>query len=117
MIVVDEHILKLNISMHDVPIMDVDQCLDQLRRDVPNLLRRQRIVVLHILQQRLIPCKFHNKADLSQRLCALDHLKNCIMMQILHDVDLLPNIFEFMRIFVHLELLIHLYRHQLLNYL
>ena len=101
--------------MNDAPIVDVGQCLDQLRRDVPDLLRRQGIVMLHILQQRLVSCEFHDQADLGECFHALDHLEHCVVVQILHYVDLLPDILELMRVFVHLELLVHLYRHQLLN--
>ena len=59
-VVVNEHILKLNVPVDDVPIMNVDQRLKQLGCYISHLSNSNRIVVLYILKKRLISCEFYN---------------------------------------------------------
>lgn len=105
----NEHILKLYISMHNIVIMDIDQCFNQLGRNIPNFIQGKWVIVLYVLEERFIASKLHNQTNLCECFYALEHFQYTIMMKILHDVDLLSNVFEFVRVLIHFEFLIHLY--------
>lgn len=47
----DEHVLELNISVHDVLLVNVVDGPDELQADSPYFLHRQGVVLLHVLQQ------------------------------------------------------------------
>lgn len=59
-VVVNEHILKLNVPVDDVPIVNVDQRLQQLGCYISHLRNRKRVVVLYVLEKRLVACEFYN---------------------------------------------------------
>lgn len=64
--------------------------------------------MFYVLKKRLIPSELCYDADFSQGLYAFEHSKYSTMVEILHNIDLFSDIFKFMRVFVHLELLINL---------
>jgi hypothetical protein len=96
--------------MDYILFMDVADCLDQLGWYISHCFQRKRIVVFYILEKRLKSSELCDYADFSQCLNTFKHSEYATVIKILHNIDLFADIFEFVRIFVHLEFFIHLNR-------
>ena len=111
----NKNILRLNIPMDNVPVMQVSQCLQQLPGKVPKFNLCQRKVPPEVIEQRQLPAKLEHKRYLSERLNCLIEPDKSTMLKILHDSDLLAYVLELGRVGVHLELLVDLDGDELLG--
>ncbi len=64
--------------------------------------------MLYILKKRFKARKLRYNADFSQCLYAFKHSKYSTMIEILHNINLFSDIFEFVRVLIHLKFLINL---------